>query len=148
VLSIPTIRDHVVQGALKLILEPIFEADFQSGSYGWPKRSAHQAVARVSEAITQGKTRVLDFYLRSYFDNIRHHLLFEKVAQRVNDPEVMQLLKLLVKATGAKGRSQGGVLSPTAQQPIPERGRPDAGASSGCHPPRSLYLFGVRTIRR
>ena len=53
VLSIPTIRDRVVQGALKLILEPIFEADFQSGSYGYrPKRSAHQAVARVSEAIT------------------------------------------------------------------------------------------------
>src|ERR1700716_3718775 len=74
VLSIPTIRDRVVQGALKLILEPIFEADFQSGSYGYrPKRSAHQAVARVSEAITQGRTRVLDFDLRSYFDNIRHH---------------------------------------------------------------------------
>ena len=66
-LSIPTIRDRVVQGALKLILEPIFEADFQSGSYGYrPKRSAHQAVARVSEAITQGRTRVLDFDLRSY----------------------------------------------------------------------------------
>ena len=113
VLSIPTIRDRVVQGALKLILEPIFEADFQSGSYGYrPKRSAHQAVARVSEAITQGRTRVLDFDLRSYFDNIRHHLLFEKVAKRVNDSEVMQLLKLLVKATGAKGLSQGGVLSP------------------------------------
>src|ERR1700726_62725 len=113
VLSIPAIRDRVVQGALKLILEPIFEADFQSGSYGYrPKRSAHQAVARVSEAITQGRTRVLDFDLRSYFDNIRHHILFEKVAQRVNDSEVMQLLKLLVKATGAKGLSQGGVLSP------------------------------------
>jgi RNA-directed DNA polymerase len=113
VLSIPTIRDRVVQGALKLILEPILEADFQSGSYGYrPKRSAHQAVARVSEAITQGKTRVLDFDLRSYFDNIRHHLLFEKVVKRVNDSEVMQLLKLLVKATGAKGLSQGGVLSP------------------------------------
>src|SRR5271167_4672641 len=113
VLSIPTIRDRVVQGALKLILEPIFEADFQSGSYGYrPQRSAHQAVARVSEAITQGKTRVLDFDLRSYFDNIRHHLLFEKVVKRVNDSEVMQLLKLLVKATGAEGLSQGGVLSP------------------------------------
>src|ERR1700719_318540 len=113
VLSIPAIRDRVVQGALKLILEPIFEADFQPGSFGYrPKKSAHQAVARVSEAITQGRTRVLDFDLRSYFDNIRHHLLFEKVAKRVNDSEVMQLPKLLVKATGAKGLSQGGVLSP------------------------------------
>jgi RNA-directed DNA polymerase len=113
VLSIPTIRDRVVQGALKLILEPIFEADFQSGSYGYrPKRSAHEAVERVAQAIVQCKTRVLDLDLRSFFDNVRHHILFEKVARRVNDPAVMQLLKLLVKATGRKGLPQGGVLSP------------------------------------
>jgi RNA-directed DNA polymerase len=113
VLSIPTIRDRVVQGALKLILEPIFEADFQSGSYGYrPKRSAHEAVERVAQAIVQRKTRVLDLDLRSFFDNVRHHILFEKVARRVNDPEVMHLLKLLVKATGKKGLPQGGVLSP------------------------------------
>jgi RNA-directed DNA polymerase len=113
VLSIPTIRDRVVQGALKLILEPIFEADFQSGSYGYrPKRSAHEAVARVAQAIVQRKTRVLDLDLRSFFDNVRHHILFEKVARRVDDPEVMHLLKLLVKATGTKGLPQGGVLSP------------------------------------
>src|SRR5207237_10651018 len=61
VLSIPSIRDRVVQGALKLILEPIFEADFQSGSYGYrPKRSAHDAVSRVDQAIVQGLTRVID----------------------------------------------------------------------------------------
>jgi RNA-directed DNA polymerase len=113
VLSIPTIRDRVVQGALKLILEPIFEADFQSGSYGYrPKRSAHEAVERVAQAIVQCKTRVLDLDVRSFFDNVRHHILFEKVARRVNDPEVMHLLKLLVKATGRKGLPQGGVLSP------------------------------------
>jgi RNA-directed DNA polymerase len=113
VLSIPTIRDRVVQGALKLILEPIFEADFQAGSYGYrPKRSAHQAVERVAQAIVQRKTRVLDIDLRSFFDNVRHHILFEKVARRVNDPEVMHLLKLLVKTTGRKGLPQGGVLSP------------------------------------
>jgi len=113
VLSIPTIRDRVVQGALKLILESIFEADFQAGSYGYrPKRSAHDAVARVACAIVQCKTRVLDLDLRSFFDHVRHHILFEKVARRVNDPEVMHLLKLLVKATGEKGLPQGGVLSP------------------------------------
>jgi RNA-directed DNA polymerase len=113
VLSIPTIRDRVVQGALKLILEPIFEADFQSGSYGYrPKRSAHDAVERVACAIVQCKTRVLDIDLRSFFDNVRHHILFEKVARRVNDPEVMHLLKLLVKATGTKGLPQGGVITP------------------------------------
>lgn len=113
VLSIPTIRDRVVQGALKLILEPIFEADFHSGSYGYrPKRSAHEAVARVAQAIVHRKTRVLDLDLRAFFDNVRHHILFDKVARRVNDPEVMHLLKLLVKATGTKGLPQGGVLSP------------------------------------
>src|SRR6202158_1799694 len=113
VLSIPTIRDRVVQGALKLILEPIFEADFQPGSYGYrPKRSAHEAVARVAQAIAQCKTRILDLDLRAYFDNVRHHILLEKVARRVNDAEVMHLLKLIVKASGKKGVSQGGVLSP------------------------------------
>jgi RNA-directed DNA polymerase len=113
VLSIPRIRDRVVQGALKLILEPIFEADFQSGSYGYrPKRSAHEAVERVAQAIVQHKTRVLDIDLRSFFDNVRHYILFEKVARRVNDPKVMHLLKLMVKATGRKGLSQGGVISP------------------------------------
>jgi RNA-directed DNA polymerase len=113
VLSIPTIRDRVVQGALKLILEPIFEADFQAGSYGYrPKRSAHAAVARVAQAIARHKTRVVDLDLRSFFDNVRHHTLFGKVAERVNDPELMHLLKLTVKAIGKKGLPQGGVLSP------------------------------------
>jgi RNA-directed DNA polymerase len=59
-----TIRDRVVQGALKLILEPIFEADFQSGSYGYrPKRTAHQAVNRVAQAIVESKTRIIDIDL-------------------------------------------------------------------------------------
>ncbi len=69
VLSIPAIRDRVVQGALKLLLEPIFEADFQPGSYGYrPQRTAHQAVHRVAKAIVENKTRVLDVDLRSYLD--------------------------------------------------------------------------------
>jgi len=66
VLSIPAIRDRVVQGALKLILEPIFEADFQSGSYGYrPKRTAHPAVNRVAQAIVEEKTRIIDIDLRA-----------------------------------------------------------------------------------
>ena len=81
VLSIPAIRDRVVQGALKLILEPVFEADFQPGSFGYrPKRTAHDAIKRVAEAIVQRKTRVLDIDLRAYFDNVRHDRLLEKVA--------------------------------------------------------------------
>ena len=76
VLSIPAIRDRVVQGALKLILEPIFEADFQSGSYGYrPKRMAHQAVNRVAQAIVEEKTRIIHIDLSAYFDNVQHFLL-------------------------------------------------------------------------
>src|SRR5712691_322258 len=77
VLGIPAIRDRVVQGALKLILEPIFEADFHDGSYGYrPKRTAQQAVDRVAEAIVRNKTRVIDVDLAAYFDSVRHDLLF------------------------------------------------------------------------
>jgi RNA-directed DNA polymerase len=113
VLSIPAIRDRVVQGALKLILEPIFEADFQSGSYGYrPKRTAHQAVNRVAQAIVESKTRIIDIDLRAYFDNVQHYLLLEKVARRVQDDEVMHLLKMMLKVTGEKGVPQGGVISP------------------------------------
>src|SRR5450432_3953280 len=113
VLSIPAIRDRVVQGALKLILEPIFEADFQPGSYGYRrKRTAHQAVNRVAQAIVEGKTRIIDIDLRAYFDNVQHYLLLEKVARRVQDDEVMHLLKMMLKVTGEKGVPQGGVISP------------------------------------
>src|ERR1700757_1268078 len=113
VLSIPSIRDRVVQGALKLILEPIFEADFQPGSFGYrPKRTAHDAVDRVARAIVQQKTRIIDIDLRSYFDNGRHDRLFAKVARRVDDVDVMHLLKIMLKANGKQGVPQGGVIPP------------------------------------
>jgi len=113
VLGIPTIKDRVVQGALKLILEPIFEADFCDGSYGYrPKRSAHAAVNRVSQAVINGMTKVIDIDLEAYFDNVEHQILLRKVAQRVNDDKVMWLLKLILKAHSKKGIPQGGVISP------------------------------------
>src|SRR2546422_4135300 len=113
VLSIPAIRDRVVQGALKLILEPIFEADFQPGSYGYrPKRTAQQAVTRVAEAIVESKTRVIDLDLAVYFDSVRHDLLLAKVARRVNDRDILHLLKRMLKAAGKRGVPQGGVISP------------------------------------
>ena len=113
ILGIPSIRDRVVQGALALILEPIFEADFQPGSCGYRRlRRAHQAVHRVVVGIGEAKTRVLDLDLKSYFDNVRHHLLLEKVARRVQDPEVLHVLKQILKASGKKGVPQGGVISP------------------------------------
>ena len=113
VLGIPAIRDRVVQGALKLILEPIFEADFQAGSFGYrPRRTAQEAVQRVAEAIVKHKTRIIDIDLRAYFDNVRHDLLSAKVARRVSDANVLGLLKRMLKATGKKGVPQGGVISP------------------------------------
>jgi RNA-directed DNA polymerase len=116
VLSIPAIRDRVVQGALKLILEPIFEADFQDGSYGYrPKRTAHQAITRVAQAIAEGKTRVLDMDLKAYFDTVRHSVLLEKVARRVADDEILHLLAMILKASGKRGVPQGGVLTPLTQ---------------------------------
>jgi RNA-directed DNA polymerase len=115
VLGIPCIRDRVVQGALKLILEPIFEADFQPGSFGYrPGRTAQEAVDRVAQAIGEGKTRVIDLDAKAYFDNVRHHILIQKLAQRIEDPDVLHLLKLILKATGSKGVPQGGVISPLA----------------------------------
>ena len=112
-LSIPSIRDRVVQGALKLVLEPIFEADFQPGSFGYrPKKTAHAAIGRVSEAIVKGKTYVIDIDLRSYFDTVKHHIVLEKVARRVKDPVVLWLLKWMLKASGKQGVPQGGVISP------------------------------------
>jgi RNA-directed DNA polymerase len=113
VLGIPTIRDRVVQGALRLILEPIFEADFQPGSIGYrPNRQAQEAVHRIDEAVVWGKTRVIDVDLRAYFDNVRHHILLTKLARRISDPDVMRLLSMILKATGKKGVPQGGVISP------------------------------------
>src|SRR5450759_5178629 len=113
VLSIPAIRDRVVQGALKIILEPIFEADFQPGSFGYrPKRTAHEAIDRVARAIGQGKTRIIDIDLRSYFDNVRHDRLLAKVARRVDEADVWHLLKLMLKTNGRRGVPQGGVISP------------------------------------
>src|SRR5215467_7030724 len=113
VLGIPAIRDRVVQGALKLILEPIFEADFCDGSYGYrPRRTAGAAVARVEKSIVHGKTRVIDLDLAAYFDTVRHDLLLGKVARRVLDGEILHLLKLMLRASGKRGMPQGGVLSP------------------------------------
>ena len=113
VLGIPATRDRVVQGALKLIMEPIFEADFCDGSYGYrPQRTAHEAVARVAQAIVSGKTRVIDLDLAAYFDTVRPDLLLGKVARRVQDPEILHVLRLMLKASGKRGVPQGGVISP------------------------------------
>jgi RNA-directed DNA polymerase len=112
-LGIPTIRDRVVQGAMKLIIEPVFESDFQEGSYGYrPKRTAHQAIERVAEAVVKEKTRVIDLDLRAFFDTVKHHILLDKVAKRIADDRIMRLLNQMLKAGGKEGVPQGGVISP------------------------------------
>lgn len=112
-LKIPSIKDRVVQGAIKLILEPIFEPDFQDGSYGYrPKRTAHQAVHRVSGAIVEEKTRAIDLDLQAYFDTVRHDILLKKIAARIDDKKVLRLIKLILKTSGKRGIGQGGVASP------------------------------------
>ncbi|UJF31237.1 group II intron reverse transcriptase/maturase [Paenibacillus hexagrammi] len=114
-LQIPVIRDRVVQGALKLILEAIFEADFCPNSYGFrPKRSPHQALAEVRRSVLRRMTNVIDVDLSRYFDTIRHSILLEKMSKRIQDPQVMHLIKQVIKAAGKIGVPQGGPFSPLA----------------------------------
>lgn len=112
-ISIPAIRDRVVQGALRLILEPIFEADFSDNSYGArPGRSAHEAIERVRVGLLQRKHRVVDIDLSRYFDDIRHDRVLAKVARRVVDGKVLAMVKQFLKSTGDRGIPQGSPLSP------------------------------------
>jgi len=115
VLQIPCIRDRVVQGAVKLILEAIFEADFCPNSYGFrPKRSPHRALAEVRRSLLRRMSTVIDVDLARYFDTIRHAVLLEKIARRVQDPAVLRLVRQILKAAGRIGAPQGGPLSPLA----------------------------------
>ena len=126
-LGIPTIKDRVVQMAVKIVIEPIFEADFQENSYGFrPKRSAHQAVQDVTEHLFQGKTDVIDADISKYFDTIPRDKLIQLVAKRVVDKNILRLIKMWLKAPiveeredGKKeykgndnGTPQGGIISP------------------------------------
>jgi RNA-directed DNA polymerase len=129
-LGIPTVRDRVVQTAAKLILEPIFEADFDDAAYGYrPGRSAQQAVEKVDEAIWKNHDEVIDADLSRYFDTIPHAQLLKSMARRVSDGRMLQLIKLWLKAPievkdergrtrfeggkkSKRGTPQGGVLSP------------------------------------
>ncbi len=113
VISIPAIRDRVVQGALRLIVEPIFEADFSDSSYGArPGRSAHEASEKVRMGLRQGRHRVVDVDLSRYFDTIRHDRILAKVAGRVVDSDVLAMVKQFLKSTGDRGVPQGSPLSP------------------------------------
>jgi RNA-directed DNA polymerase len=112
-ISIPTIRDRVVHGAMKLILEPIFEADFSDSSFGArPGRRAHEAIDSVRQGLRQHQHRVVDLDLADFFGSLTHHVLLSRVAKRVQDPEVMAMLKQFLKGAGKHGIPQGSPLSP------------------------------------
>lgn len=126
-LGIPVIKDRVVQMAVKIVIEPIFEADFQENSYGFrPKRSAHQAVEDVINHLLRGKTDVIDADISKYFDTIPHDRLMQLVAKRIFDKQILKLIKMWLKAPiveeredgkkeykgNDKGTPQGGVISP------------------------------------
>jgi RNA-directed DNA polymerase len=142
-LSIPCIRDRVVQGALKLMVEPIFEADFQPGSFGYrPKRSAHQALVRVADAIAHGKTRVIDIDLKSYFDGVRHDLLLAKIARRISDDDVLRL-RNHVERTGNRA-FRGGVMSPLLSNLYLNEVDHAAGAGEAERVTAKVYPHGMR----
>jgi RNA-directed DNA polymerase len=127
-LGIPCIRDRVVQAAAKIVLEPIFEADFTDTAYGYrPKRSAQDAVRAVHRSLKAGYVHVVDADLSKYFDTIPHAELMRSVARRVSDGAMLHLVKMWLKAPvaeesdsgapvrrqpGNRGTPQGGVLSP------------------------------------
>src|SRR5215471_6185026 len=114
-LQIPCIRDRVVQGAVKLILEAIFEADFCPNAYGFrPQRTPHRALAGVRRSVLRRMSTVIDVDLSRYFDTIRHSVLIDKIAKRVQDPQVLHLVKQIIKAGGKIGVPQGGPFSPLA----------------------------------
>jgi RNA-directed DNA polymerase len=126
-LGIPTIRDRVIQTALLLIIEPIFEADFMDSSYGFrPERSAHDALNEVRKQLQEGRLSVYDADLKGYFDSIAHDKLMKCLRMRIVDRSVLKLIRLWLEAPvvekgrnggqkitrNKKGTPQGGVISP------------------------------------
>lgn len=122
-LGIPTVKDRVIQMAVKLVVEPLFEADFMPCSFGFrPKKTPRMALSAIVQSVNEGYSFVVDVDLKSYFDTISHELLLEFVGRRVGDIQVLRLIRAWLKAGVMeegkvthpdRGSPQGGVISPT-----------------------------------
>ena len=121
-LGIPTVRDRVVQGALRHVLEPIFERQFAAHSYGFrPGRGCHHALEHVERALDAGHVYVVDADLKSYFDTINHQKLLERIREKVSDSRILKLIEMFLQQgvmdgletwTPEEGSPQGAVISP------------------------------------
>ncbi len=136
-LGIPTIRDRVVQMAVKIVMEPIFEADFEDCSFGFrPKKDAHQAVGVIREALNDGCPYVLDADLEQYFDTIVHDKLMKLIAARISDRHILGWIKQWLRAPVVEEDQEGKRRSkPT------ERGTPQGGVISPLLANIYLHLF-------
>lgn len=126
-LGIPTVKDRTIQAAVRLIIEPIFEADFEDTSYGFrPGRSQHDALAKVQEHLKAGARQVYDIDLKGYFDSVPHDKLMKCLQMRISDQSLLKLIRMWLKSPvieeqgggkkrtsrNDKGTPQGGVISP------------------------------------
>ena len=143
-LGISTIRDRIVQMACKIVIEPIFEADFLECSHGYrPARSAHDAVQTIARNLRQGYTAIYDADLQAYFDTIPHDKLLQCVARRVADRSVLHLLRQWLRAP-VEDRDDDG----RPQVSRPTSGTPQGGVISPLLANLYLHWFDVRFHRR
>nr|WP_232839142.1 reverse transcriptase domain-containing protein [Streptomyces triticisoli] len=157
-LGIPTLRDRVAQMALKLVLEPIFEADFYPSSYGYrPGRRAQDAIAEIHHLTSRPSNYewVIEGDIKACFDSVDHHVLMDLVAERIKDRKVLRLVGAFLRAgvveLHARGRSgadppatAAGTCRASCRAPRSHRGRTDAGRSPSDKPPRSTTRSGRR----